>query len=152
MNDDRITVHPAWDVAKAQAVLDTHRHYLAERGGVSDRSMGRLAALSEPFAAATRESFEDALERGGLSKKKIVTALTLVERQELAEVRPTGPSKWTIAALLVERAYFETHRYLLLHSVAYIVWHPLVVLSLLVHLGARVTGEVVRARRPPEPR
>lgn len=141
---------PAWPVEKAAAVLVEAQHQLAAGGGTSDRTLGRLAALADPDAAASRESFVVALERAGWSRRRVNQALATVVPPPSAPMvpRPGGGSTWTLAVLLVERAYWD--RWLLIHGVFLLVWPPLVVVSVLVHLGARLTGERVRRSRAGE--
>lgn len=132
---------PAWSAEKAATVLEEARHQLAAGGGMSDRTLGRMAALSDPDAAADRESFVDTLERVGWGDRRIARALVRVEGEpprQLASQRGRASAAAVVAMSLVVSLDWAYDDYpIAIHLVAAIIWWPLLPASILLRWMAR---------------
>lgn len=88
-----------WDAERARQVLLRTRDEMARGRGLSNRTLGRLAALSDESAAASKRAFVCAMEKAGCSRRRInrAYALALPERA----VRKVGALRRTLRAIEV---------------------------------------------------
>ncbi len=80
-----------WNPEKARQFLTDAAHERAKGPGLSDTSLGRLAALQDEEGAASKAAFVRALQRAGWRPRRINKAVTVV----MGEKRPR-PSWWRL--------------------------------------------------------
>jgi len=72
----------AWSTDRARAFLATAHEEAARGNGISDRTLARMAALLDPEAPQSRDTFETSLRRAGWGKGRILLAVAEVMPEE----------------------------------------------------------------------
>lgn len=135
----------AWSETKAALVLRTAQHQLASGDGTSDRTLGRIAAVSDELAASSRARFIQALQKAGWSDRRVRRALVEVEGSR-GLVKRDGLSLPALAVLHAE-AWFRDWGVPIHITIAIVFGWKILLPAIVLHYIVGVLGDWIRRQR-----